>query len=552
MSSFVIAKKLWGLANSDKERISFLWRDLLRVFLNLPVHYLYGDKAVGSFSTAKAKSAANPGQDDMDVEGDTKNESAAAARLALPPAMKGPLVSSDSVPVEEAEAWTVGTRILTVYGTGVVRAFRQADSMYSIGLSFGTAFVTASSIIGAEELSESALSAVGIEKDKVFGDPLPSLSTFNGESTITVATASASATAPASKRGASRGATATNKKSAHTVCNEPDKLLYSTSLGYLFMRMYHSIYVRLASAKEMSDALIEQRIGEISSGLGSGTGTSVGGPGEPHTKHPLSYMDAKDDEATLVAGAGKPVAPYDKFFSQLLGLMDQSIDSNRYEDHCRQILGNHSYVLFTMDKLLQQCIKTLQTMANEESFNKLVGLFVYHRSRSNAFRVSTALSANSGNCNFIKSMEGVAPAPAVSSVPAPSKKGKTPSPSLSNPSNAGPSAAENIARVQRALTASGVDPLGYVLHVGRLMHNVGSNEDIYRLQNCSVGNETSVGEGSNVIVCELLGPLHREDTQLRAARGYDPAGDVSTAESGDAATSGDALVKTENNTMDVA
>ena len=84
--------------------------------------------------------------------------------------------------------------------------------MYSIGLSFGTAFVTASSIIGAEELSESALSAVGIEKDKVFGDPLPSLSTFNGESTITVATASASATAPASKRGASRGATATNKR----------------------------------------------------------------------------------------------------------------------------------------------------------------------------------------------------------------------------------------------------------------------------------------------------------------------------------------------------
>ena len=252
------------------------------------------------------------------------------------------------------------------------------------------------------------------------------------------------------------------------------------------MRMYHSIYVRLASARELSDALIEQRIGEISSGLGSGTGTSVGGPGEPHTKHPLSLTWTQRTTRRPWCGAGKPVAPYDKFFSQLLGLMDQSIDSNRYEDHCRQILGNHSYVLFTMDKLVQQCVKTLQTMANEESFNKLVGLFVYHRSRSNAFRVSTALSANSGNCNFIKSMEGVAPAPAVSSVPAPSKKGKLLRLPLIEPSNAGPSAAENIARVQRALTASGVDPLGYVLHVGRLMHNVGSNEDIYRLQNCAL------------------------------------------------------------------
>ena len=215
------------------------------------------------------------------------------------------------------------------------------------------------------------------------------------------------------------------------VCTEPDKLLVLNGLRLPFIRMYHSIYVRLASAREMSDALIEQRMGEISSGLGSGTGTSVGGPGEPHIKHPLSYMDAKDDEATLVAGAGKPVAPYDKFFSQLLGLMDQSIDSNRYEEHCRQILGNHSYVLFTMDKLVQQCVKTLQMMANEESFNKLVGLFVYHRSRSNAFRVSTALSANSGNCNFIDSMEGVVPTPAANSAPAPNtKKGKASSPSL--------------------------------------------------------------------------------------------------------------------------
>ena len=98
---FCHSQEAMGLANSDKERISFLWRDLLRVFLNLPVHYLYGDKAVGSFSTAKAKSAANPGQDDMDVEGDTKNESAAAARLALPPAMKGPLVSVTPYPLRK-------------------------------------------------------------------------------------------------------------------------------------------------------------------------------------------------------------------------------------------------------------------------------------------------------------------------------------------------------------------------------------------------------------------------------------------------------------------
>ena len=556
---FCHSQEAMGMANSDKERISFLWRDLLRVFLNLPVHYLYGDRAVGSFATARAKVAKKAGGDAMDVESDApKSEPAESADMSLPPAMKGPLVSSDSVPVEDAEAWTAGTRVLTIYGTGVVLAFRQADSMYVIGLSFGKAFLTASSIIGAEELSESALSAVGIEKDYVFGHPLPSLATFNGESTTAVLATSASTAAPAGKRGSPRGGTdattAGSKKSAHTVCNEPDKLLYSTGLGYLFLRMYHSIYVRLASAREISAALIEQRIGEISTGVGSGTGTSVSGPGEPHTKHPLSYMDAKDDEATLVAGAGKPVAPYNKFFSQLLGLMDQSIDSNRYEEHCRQILGNQSYVLFTMDKLVQQCIKTLQMMANEESFNKLVGLFVYHRSRSNAFRVSTALRANCGNCNFITAMEGATPA--APAPPAPTgKKSKAPAPALINPSNSGTSAAENIARVQRALSASGVDPLGYALHVGRLMEKVSSNEDIYRLQHIVVGDETSVGEGSSVIVCEFIGPLHREDAQLKAAKGYDPvaaAAATAAAESNDVAESGSAPIKSESTAMDIA
>ena len=86
------------------------------------------------------------------------------------------------------------------------------------------------------------------------------------------------------------------------------------------------------------------------------------------------------------------------------------------------------------------------------------------------------------------------------------------------------------------------------------MNNVGSNEDIYRLQHFVIGSETSVGEGSNVIVCELIGPLHREDAQLKAARGYDPVamGAVATAESSDVAASADTPVKIENTAMDVA
>jgi paired amphipathic helix protein Sin3a len=538
------AQEAMGMANSDKERISFLWRDLLRVFLNLPVHYLYGPKAATSGTPPSKKT--EEGGDSMAIEGQL-----AAAK---------PLVSADTVPVDEAEAWVVGTRVLTIYGPGVVLTFRSTDSIYSIGLPFGTAFVAASSIIGAEELSESALNAVGVDKEGVFGKPLPALATFTGDSTTTVDVAAAPAAAPApAKRGSSRGSVAATDtsaagpangapKSAHVICNEPDKLLYSTNLGYLFIRMYHCIYARLAAARDMSDALVEKRAGVISSGLGSGTGT-LHGKSEDGIKHPLSYMDSKDDEATMVSGGGKAIAPYSTWFSQLLGLMDQSIDSPRYEDHCRQLLGNNSFQLFTMDKLVQQCLKTLQMMANEEGFNKLVGLFVYHRSSSQSFKVATSLSAHSGNCDFINSMEGLNLPPVAAAAPAAPTGRK--SSKAAAPASGGATVVENISRVQRAMTTLGVDPLAYALHCGRLQESLGSHEDIYRLQHFpSAATDGAVGQGNSVIVCQLVGSLQSQEAQLAMAKGYDAS--AVKAPAAVTATAAEAAVEGSSQSMDVA
>jgi hypothetical protein len=52
----------------------------------------------------------------------------------------------------------------------------------------------------------------------------------------------------------------------------------------------------------------------------------------------------------------------------------------RYEESCRQLLGNNAFVLYTLDKVIMQALKCLQAMANDENIQKLVGLFVYHRS----------------------------------------------------------------------------------------------------------------------------------------------------------------------------
>lgn len=83
---------------------------------------------------------------------------------------------------------------------------------------------------------------------------------------------------------------------------------------------------------------------------------------------------------------GRPL--YQAFLGQVMALSDGSLDSTRFEEWCRANLGNHSYPLFTLDKLLQQLVKHLQAMANDDNVMKLIGLFVYHHQHRTTVNVS--------------------------------------------------------------------------------------------------------------------------------------------------------------------
>lgn len=43
--------------------------------------------------------------------------------------------------------------------------------------------------------------------------------------------------------------------------------------------------------------------------------------------------------------------------SALYSLLDGSVDNAKFEDECRAIIGNQSYVLFTLDKLIYKLVK---------------------------------------------------------------------------------------------------------------------------------------------------------------------------------------------------
>lgn len=111
-------------ASSDKERLVALWRDLLRVFFNIPVHYLY-----------------------------PPSSSSASGTASLP----------SSTPVV---AWTAETQVATSYGSGAVTGYRPEDGMYSVQLPFGVAHVTSGNIYGSEQLSASAKQVSLIKRHK--------------------------------------------------------------------------------------------------------------------------------------------------------------------------------------------------------------------------------------------------------------------------------------------------------------------------------------------------------------------------------------------------
>lgn len=187
---------------TDKERLPALWRDLLRVFFNLPVHYLYGG------STA---SYAAYGQ-------------------------------SDFVSVDPSEAWPEGTRVVTIYGSGTIMKFNGSDSLYQVQLPFGVGYLVPSAILGAEELSLQALHAIGVTETS------SSVSTSGERSSPTAATSTSTSTSKASNPNDNSNNNNSNSSGSDSdnvaAVKDPCQVFFGTHWCYLFFRLHHTIFSR--------------------------------------------------------------------------------------------------------------------------------------------------------------------------------------------------------------------------------------------------------------------------------------------------------------------
>ncbi|XP_027075364.2 paired amphipathic helix protein Sin3-like 2 isoform X2 [Coffea arabica] len=119
------------------------------------------------------------------------------------------------------------------------------------------------------------------------------------------------------------------------------RIFYGNDTFYVLFRLHQVLYERLLSAKQNS------------------------------TSSELKWRNSKDTDTD----------PYARFMSALYSLLDGSADNAKFEDDCRSIIGNQSYVLFTLDKLMYKLVKQLQTVSSDELDNKLLQLYEYEKSR---------------------------------------------------------------------------------------------------------------------------------------------------------------------------
>ncbi|PSS30420.1 Paired amphipathic helix protein Sin3-like [Actinidia chinensis var. chinensis] len=128
----------------------------------------------------------------------------------------------------------------------------------------------------------------------------------------------------------------------HDNGKKDSRIFYGNDTFYVLFRLHQVLYERLLSAK------LNSRAAEMKS------------------------RTAKDANLSDL---------YGRFISSLYNLLDGSADNAKFEDDCRAIIGNQSYVLFTLDKLIYKLVKQLQSVSSDETDNKLLQLYEYENSR---------------------------------------------------------------------------------------------------------------------------------------------------------------------------
>ncbi|GJY14145.1 paired amphipathic helix protein Sin3-like protein 4 isoform X2, partial [Tanacetum coccineum] len=140
------------------------------------------------------------------------------------------------------------------------------------------------------------------------------------------------------------------------------RVFYKNDDFHVFFRLHPILYTRLEEANEKS--LVEKCRGSM-------------------IQHQMIHMQV--------------------FLELLYSFLDDTIDSAKYEDECRVVLGTWSFPVFTLDKHTDKLIELLFAITMDDINNKLLGLYAYENLRSGERFVDELYSANTSLSRKVRS-----------------------------------------------------------------------------------------------------------------------------------------------------
>ena len=138
--------------------------------------------------------------------------------------------------------------------------------------------------------------------------------------------------------------------------NEPEenqyRLYYGPSNAFMFLFLFYSVYERILKAQTLVRHKVEQDFKE------------------DFSKKQWSTKFEKKKQHLI-----------DERFQYLIKAIltaitnSNTLDSNKYEDVGRELLGNEAYLLFQVDKVVNNCVKHLIQFNADQSSNVSIKLF---------------------------------------------------------------------------------------------------------------------------------------------------------------------------------
>ena len=222
-------------------------------------------------------------------------------------------------PTSKEEVLKAGTEVKTSFGDGSIEKYLEDDGTYKVRLFYGYAFLHPKHIQVPEK--DVYPPTVCMSDDRKYLE----------------------------------------KDQVDALASEHSVLLYDTQAAYVFFRLYHILYLRLLEAKRLCAKAKKNQ--------------------KSITVNPAARALSHSHHTESKTGVRKKAGDFDAFLSYLYALVDGSIDNAKYEDCCRNLMGSSSFLLFTMDKLVSQLLKQLQTMGADDTSMQLQKLSREENSR---------------------------------------------------------------------------------------------------------------------------------------------------------------------------